>query len=238
MLGTVNVYYIWYGNWAGNTATTILTDFASSIGGSPYFNINTTYYDGAERAAVSNCGHVRRHARPTPTRHGTSLTDAQIQARGQRRDHQRRAAEGRQRRLLRAHLGRRDRVQRASAPSTAAGTPTAPSPAPTSSTASSATRTAARRPARRRPPARTATPAPTAWRRSSRTSSRRRPPIPTSTPGTTGAATRTPTSAPGRSAPTYTTANGAKANMKLGARDYLIQQNWVNAGGGYCAMSY
>ena len=33
-------------------------------------------------------------------------------------------------------------------------------------------------------------------------------------------------------------ANGAKANMKLGARDFLIQQNWVNAGGGYCAMSY
>jgi len=28
---------------------------------------------------------------------------------------------------------------------------------------------------------------------------------------------------------TYTTANGQKANMKLGARDFLIQQNWVNA---------
>src|SRR4051794_10343041 len=41
MLGTVNVYYIWYGNWATNTATTILTDFASSIGGSAYYNINT-----------------------------------------------------------------------------------------------------------------------------------------------------------------------------------------------------
>ena len=37
---------------------------------------------------------------------------------------------------------------------------------------------------------------------------------------------------------TYTAANGAMANMKLGARDYLIQQNWVNAGGGYCALSY
>ena len=34
----------------------------------------------------------------------------------------------------------------------------------------------------------------------------------------------------------YTTANGAKANMKLGSRDFLIQQNWVNASGGYCAM--
>src|ERR1019366_3875163 len=36
----------------------------------------------------------------------------------------------------------------------------------------------------------------------------------------------------------YTVSNGSKANMKLGARDYLIQQNWLNAGGGYCALSY
>src|SRR5260370_3777632 len=43
----VYAYYIWYGNWSGNTATTILTDLANSIGGSPYFNINTTYYNGA-----------------------------------------------------------------------------------------------------------------------------------------------------------------------------------------------
>ena len=32
--------------------------------------------------------------------------------------------------------------------------------------------------------------------------------------------------------------NGAVANMQLGSRNYLIQQNWVNAGGGYCAKSY
>jgi len=36
---------------------------------------------------------------------------------------------------------------------------------------------------------------------------------------------------------TYT-ANGALANMKLGARDFLIQRNWVNASGGYCALQY
>src|SRR5438270_13488873 len=39
ILGTVNVYYIWYGNWSGNNATSILTDLAANIGGSPYFNI-------------------------------------------------------------------------------------------------------------------------------------------------------------------------------------------------------
>jgi hypothetical protein len=27
-------------------------------------------------------------------------------------------------------------------------------------------------------------------------------------------------------------------NMTLGARQYLIQQNWVNASGGFCAKSY
>jgi hypothetical protein len=36
----------------------------------------------------------------------------------------------------------------------------------------------------------------------------------------------------------YTTANGASANVRLGNRDYLIQQNWVNAGGGDCALNY
>jgi hypothetical protein len=36
----------------------------------------------------------------------------------------------------------------------------------------------------------------------------------------------------------YTTGNGAMANIKLGGVDFLIQQNWVNASGGYCALSY
>ncbi|HJZ78998.1 MAG TPA: hypothetical protein VKD91_01590, partial [Pyrinomonadaceae bacterium] len=49
MLGTTHVYYIWYGNWSGNSATSILTNLAQNIGGSPYFNINTTYYDGSNQ---------------------------------------------------------------------------------------------------------------------------------------------------------------------------------------------
>ncbi len=47
LLGTVHVYYIWYGNWSGNSATSILPDLAMTIGGSPYFKINTTYYNGS-----------------------------------------------------------------------------------------------------------------------------------------------------------------------------------------------
>jgi hypothetical protein len=41
----INVYVIWYGNWSGNTGTQIVPDFLNSIGNSPYFDINTTYYD-------------------------------------------------------------------------------------------------------------------------------------------------------------------------------------------------
>ena len=37
---------------------------------------------------------------------------------------------------------------------------------------------------------------------------------------------------------TYTVSNGSLANMNLGTRDYLVQQNWVNAQGGICALSY
>jgi hypothetical protein len=37
---------------------------------------------------------------------------------------------------------------------------------------------------------------------------------------------------------TYTTSNGGLANMNLNGKDFLVQQNWVNAGSGGCAKSY
>jgi hypothetical protein len=36
---------------------------------------------------------------------------------------------------------------------------------------------------------------------------------------------------------TYRTANGATANMKIGGKDFLVQQNWTNAGAGGCRLS-
>lgn len=52
MGGVTNIYYIWYGNWTGDNARTLLTNFAKNIGGSPYFNINTTY--GTSSTAIVN----------------------------------------------------------------------------------------------------------------------------------------------------------------------------------------
>jgi len=78
MSGTKTIYYIWYGNWTGNTATTILTDFANSIGGSPYFNINTTYTNSAGTAKVDNSV-VYGGSTTDNYSQGTALSDAAIQ---------------------------------------------------------------------------------------------------------------------------------------------------------------
>lgn len=77
MLGAPNVYYIWYGNWSGNTATTILPDFAGSIHATPWFNINTTYYDGSNShvtGSVSLAGQSN-----DSYSQGTALSDTSVQ---------------------------------------------------------------------------------------------------------------------------------------------------------------
>lgn len=79
MLGTTNVYYVFYGNWSGEaTQTAVLTTFAQCVGGSPYYNINTTYYDSMGRH-VSNSVHYGGSANDSYS-HGTSLTDAAVKA--------------------------------------------------------------------------------------------------------------------------------------------------------------
>jgi hypothetical protein len=78
MTGTTNIHYIWYGNWSGNTATTILTDFANGIGGSAYFNINTTYYDGSGTKVSNNV--ALGSSKTDNYSQGANLTDAGVKA--------------------------------------------------------------------------------------------------------------------------------------------------------------
>jgi hypothetical protein len=53
MAGPHNVYFIWYGNWSGDTATTILPDLIFGLNNSNYFNTNTTYGDNSNDIANS-----------------------------------------------------------------------------------------------------------------------------------------------------------------------------------------
>ena len=78
MLGTTNLYYIWYGNWSGNNAIPILNNLALSLGGSPYYNINTTYYDGSNNK-VSNAVATPASTVDSYSR-GTALSDSDVQA--------------------------------------------------------------------------------------------------------------------------------------------------------------
>ena len=77
ILGGTHYFYIWYGNWSGNSTTTILPSFASDESGSPYFNINTTYYD-ANKTHVTNL--ISLDGQTFDTEYlGQNLGDAQIQ---------------------------------------------------------------------------------------------------------------------------------------------------------------
>jgi len=77
LTGGTDVYYIWYGNWSGNSATTILTDLANNIGGAPYFNINTTYYKGSNAQGKKLV--TFKGAITVGYTYGKSLSDSQIQ---------------------------------------------------------------------------------------------------------------------------------------------------------------
>jgi hypothetical protein len=76
-----NVYYIWYGDWSRDPlAQTILTDFISDIGGSSYFNINSSYYDlnkEGERVAVPNRVNFKGSVTDNYSR-GSALSDNDV----------------------------------------------------------------------------------------------------------------------------------------------------------------
>jgi hypothetical protein len=76
--GTANIHYIWYGNWSGNSAVGILDNLASNLGGSPYEGINATYYNGSN---VHVSGAIARATDASDNySHGTALSDAAIEA--------------------------------------------------------------------------------------------------------------------------------------------------------------
>jgi len=82
MTSQTHIYYIWYGNWAGNTASTILSTLAQNIGASPYYRINTTYTNGAgvpvSTDVVYNGSTAVTNNTDGTYRYGKSLSDGQI----------------------------------------------------------------------------------------------------------------------------------------------------------------
>ncbi len=77
MLGTTNVYFIFYGNWTANSATTLLPEFISKLSGTPHYNINTTYFDSANRF-ISNALNYAGSTTDNYSR-GHSLSDADVE---------------------------------------------------------------------------------------------------------------------------------------------------------------
>ena len=88
MVGPHNVYFIWYGNWNNNTATTILPAFISGLNHSLYFNTNFSYAQLVIDPAGT--GHVLSEANIANTvtmagqifdsySQGTSLSVTQVQ---------------------------------------------------------------------------------------------------------------------------------------------------------------
>ena len=77
---TTNVYVIWYGDWGATTGPqkqTIITDFLRTVGGSPYYNINTTYYNGANAKVKNSVTYVKATLDPG-SQGTTNLSDGDI----------------------------------------------------------------------------------------------------------------------------------------------------------------
>jgi hypothetical protein len=237
ILGTTNVYYIWYGNWSGSNgaAVPILTNLAQQIGGSPYFNINTTYYNGSG-TTVSNSVAFAGSTTDNYSR-GTALGDSDITTivttaisnGGLRNDPKgvyfvltspdvqetsgfctiycgwHTSSTILGADIKYAFVGDADQCPSACA---------AQSPGPNSTTGPDAMASIIAHELEEA----VTDPDLNAWYDSAGNENADK------CAWTFGAL--------------FTAPNGAAANMKLGTLDYLIQQNWVNATGGYCALSF
>src|SRR5687768_12735075 len=251
MSSWADVYFIWYGCWddtcglAGDTTTQmILTDFASSVGGSPYFQINTMYPNAAGQrptGALFYGGAVYdRYS------HGLELTASDIQGivddqlvngglpqdpigiyvvvasadvssnatgfcvTGAQPHHGLAASLGVSSNKY-AVLGNPRRCPSVAAPQFVSGTTLLPTPNGSFAADAMATTLA------HLMNVVITNPHGSAWydRYGLENSDK----------------------CLGQFGPTYTTDNGARANLRLGQRHYLIQQNWVNDRRGHCAMN-
>jgi hypothetical protein len=238
MLGNVNMYYIWYGNWSGNTATTILTDFANGIGNSLYYAINTTYYSGSgsTKNFISNAVTYMGSTTDNYSQ-GTSLSDAQVQAvvaSAITSGRLPRDANGVYFVLTSADVtassgfctqycgwhtyatisGSNIKYSFVGNPDRCPSSCAAQTTGPNGNAGADGMASIIAHELEEA----VTDPNLNAWydRRGYENADKC-----AWTFGTT-----------------YTVSNGSKANMKLGTRDYLIQQNWVNASGGFCAVKY
>jgi hypothetical protein len=230
MLNSVSIHYIWYGNWSGNSASTILANLAQNIGGSGYEHINTTYYDGAGNH-VSGAISLASQANDNYSQ-GKALTDSnieQIVAAQNPTDtngiymvltssdvnetsgfctqycgwHTNGTINGRD--IKYAFIGNPDRCPSACAAQTTSPNGNAGADGMASIIAHESEEAIS-------------DPDLNAWY---------------DTRGSENA---------DKCAWTFgtesTASNGSQYNITLGGKQYLIQQNWVNASGGYCAMSF
>jgi hypothetical protein len=77
LTGTQDVYLIWYGNWSNNaSAQFILADFVSNLGSSPYFQINSRYPNSSGQAPSGAL--IFGGSAVDAYSHGPSLSDADL----------------------------------------------------------------------------------------------------------------------------------------------------------------
>lgn len=230
ILTGTNIHLIWYGNWNNNTATAILPDLAQNIGGSPYFNINTTYSDGSGTAVTNMCK-LSTQANDNYSQ-GSNLSDAAVQAIVAAQTptdtngvyfvltsadvnetsgfctqycgwHTHATINGRD--IKYAFIGNPDRCPSACEAQTASPNGNAGADGMASIIAHELEEA-------------TTDPDLNAWydRRGYENADK----------------------CAWMFGKTSIASNGSQYNMTLGTRQYLIQENWVNAGGGYCALSH
>jgi hypothetical protein len=231
----VHAYVIWYGNWSGDTATTILPTLLTGLNASPYNNVNTTYADGSGRS-VPNTVALSGQTTDAYSQGAVNLSDSQIQSVVSSAITSKRlpvdpagvyfvltSVDVTKSGFLTSYCGWHTHTTISGTdvkyafvgdPGTNAACAIQTASSPNGNVGADAMASVI---AHELEEAST-DPALNAWydNRGYENADKC-----AWTFGTT-----------------YAAANGSKANMKLGGLDFLIQRNWVNAAGGYCALSY